>query len=235
MSTSSILARLDNLARSNYAKADAFKRRHDARRDSDHPLSAYNGAPADFRDDTHLASERNELRTGALSKADSYNALQRLHNIAAQLPKRLSDTSADRAEFSAVQAKHDSVMEKLNRSAPPPREGEGLYQYEYRLTEELLPYAPKFKDISSLTGLGISAFRIMQPQIFADVLQEAEHPTIFKDGELRMMERKDTTGRPYYEFVGHPRAWMEQFAPPRKRLIGIRTANVVGYFPNNVG
>ena len=119
------------------------------------------------------------------------------------------------------------------------REGEGLYQYEYWLTEELLPYAPKFKDISSLTGVGISAFnsafKVMQPQIFADVLQEAEHPTIFKDGELRMMGRKDTTGRPYYEFVGHPRAWMDTFALPRKRLIGIRTANVVGYFPNNLG
>jgi hypothetical protein len=33
--------------------------------------------------------------------------------------------------------------------------------------------------MKSLTGVGISAFRVMQPQIFADVLQEAQHPTMF--------------------------------------------------------
>lgn len=53
-------------------RCDAFfNRRADraAKRDLDDPLSSP-GKPVYFREDTHLASERNELRTGALSKAD---------------------------------------------------------------------------------------------------------------------------------------------------------------------
>ena len=57
-----------------FGRREDEQRRKDAkraaRRDGDNPLSS-DGKPVDFREDTHLASERNELRTGALSKADS--------------------------------------------------------------------------------------------------------------------------------------------------------------------
>ena len=68
MSTSDILIKLDSLTRHNKAKLDEW--RATSKRDGDNPLSSP-GKPVDFREDTYLASERNELRTGALSKADT--------------------------------------------------------------------------------------------------------------------------------------------------------------------
>ncbi len=166
------------------------------------------------------------------------DALQRLHNLRNQLPKQLR-TSEDIAEFSAVQAKADSVFQELAKYgkgpgfAPQAKESEGLYQYRYRLADAVKKYSPQFRDIN-LTGVGISAFRVFEPQFFADAIAEAQHPTQFGPDELRELTRYDEAGRRYSEFYGHPSAWMSQFSGDRKRLTGIRCSNIEGYHPNNL-
>ncbi len=174
----------------------------------------------------------------APQRHDSTPLDQRLHNLSNQLPKQLR-TSEDIAEFSAVQAKADSVFQELAKFgkgpgfAPQAKESEGLMQYRYRLADAIKKYSPQFRDIN-LTGVGISAFRVLEPQIFADALQEAQHPTEFEPNELRAITRHDETGRPCIEFHGHPKAWMDQFGGDKKRLTGIRCQNIEGYHPNNV-
>jgi hypothetical protein len=62
---------------------------------------------------------------------------------------------------------------------------------------------------------------LLEKQIYDDARQEARRPTTVPDGELRQVTRYDASGRPYYDFFGSPRAWRDNFAAPKKRLIGI--------------
>jgi hypothetical protein len=215
MVSNTTLAQVAELCDRLVSRWDAFEQtRHDGDR--------LKGARKDVGD-AHLSRH-----VGKSTLPHLENEVRRLDSLA---PARLSLT--DVPEYAAVQARYDDAYIALGRRATAPRGGEGLYQYQYRLAEDLLPHCPHFNDIKSLTGVGLSAFRVMEPQIIADCIQEAAHPTMLKKGELREMARYDEAGRKYYEYYGDPDVWMNQFKAPAKRLYGIRTANITGYYPNS--
>jgi hypothetical protein len=43
--------------------------------------------------------------------------------------------------------------------------------------------------------------------------------------------RTDATGRKYQEWYGSPKAWMQTWMAPGKKLVGIRQSNVTGWIP----
>jgi hypothetical protein len=47
------------------------------------------------------------------------------------------------------------------------------------------------------------------------------------------MRKFDDTGRPFYEWQGSPKAWMDDFSNgAKRRLVGIKTETQRGYIPS---
>jgi hypothetical protein len=115
MSTSSSVVLALEKAQRLSDRCDAFFRRREAEQ---RRKEAKRAAKRDG--DSYRPEERNELRTDTLSKHDSYDALQKLHNIRGQLPKRMSDTHTDRVEFSEAQARYDSAFQELGKYGKGP-------------------------------------------------------------------------------------------------------------------
>ena len=138
-------------------------------------------------------------------------------------------------ELNAIQADYDPrFREHRPTGAPPPMERENGTAYRRRLAETLQQHAPNCKDFNIRHSTG-TAFDALEKQIKADAQQEAMHPTMIPEGELREVKRVDGSGRPFSLFYGSPRAWLDQFAAPKKRLMGIRTDTHRGFNPGNLG
>jgi hypothetical protein len=122
--------------------------------------------------------------------------------------------------FTEKQAEAHSILSLHGREAPPRLQGERLESYDRRLTDMVAQTSPKFKDVN-LRDAGSATYPILKRQVYEDSHQEALHPTNIPEGTLREVKRLDPTGRPFVEFYGRPRTWLDQFASPRKRLAGI--------------
>jgi hypothetical protein len=127
----------------------------------------------------------------------------------------------DEEALNATQIDYDPLF-RMHRptGAPPPMERESDIAYRRRLAETLQQHAPNCKDFNIRHSTG-TAFDVLERQIKADAQREARHPTQIADGELRQITRYDVSGRPYYEFAGSPRAWMNDFAAPKKFIKSI--------------
>jgi hypothetical protein len=128
----------------------------------------------------------------------------------------------DEDAINTTQADYDPYFRLFRPTgAPPPMERESQTAYRRRLAESLQQHAPQCKDFNIRHSTG-TAFDVLEKQIKADVQREAAHPTTVPDGTLREVTKYDQSGRPFYEYYGSPKAWMENFAPPsRKKLAGI--------------
>jgi hypothetical protein len=132
----------------------------------------------------------------------------------------------------ALQEKADEVFKPFNKSAPRSIEGETVEGYRKRLAARIQQHAPNMKDINVRDARG-SAFDLLEKQIYDEARREASRPSNIPDGEMREITKYDATGRPFLEFHGSPKAWMDDFSTgARKRLIGIRTETQRGYIPN---
>jgi hypothetical protein len=129
----------------------------------------------------------------------------------------------DENALNATQADYDPLF-RMHRptGAPPPMERESETAYRRRLAEALQQHAPNCKDFNVRHSTG-TAFDVLERQIKADAQKEALHPTQIPDGELKEVVNYDQAGRPSYTYFGSPRAWMDNFATPKKMLVGIRS------------
>jgi hypothetical protein len=126
----------------------------------------------------------------------------------------------DEDAINATQAEYDPYFRMHRPSgAPPPLERENNTAYRRRLAEALQQHAPNCRDFNIRHSTG-SAFDVLEKQIRQDAEREAHHPTV-PEGELKQVTRHDASGRPFYEYHGSPRAWIDTFAGPKKRLVGI--------------
>ena len=130
--------------------------------------------------------------------------------------------------------KADPILKAQNQSAPRWLEGETHMGYRRRLAEKLQPYAPNCQNFILAEAMG-GAFETLERQIYDDARKQAERPTMIPEGELKEVKRQDATGRVSSEFYGKASAWLNEFSPGKRRLIGIRTETQRGYFPSNVG
>lgn len=128
----------------------------------------------------------------------------------------------DEDALNATQADYDPLF-RMHRptGAPPPMERENETAYRRRLAEALQQHAPNCKGFNIRHSTG-SAFDVLEKQIKSDAQREALHPTQIPEGTLKEVVTHDQAGRPSYTYYGSPRAWMDNFAPPKKQLVGIR-------------
>jgi hypothetical protein len=132
------------------------------------------------------------------------------------------ETYAEREKnVQEARAKLDDVIQPFNRSAPRPFTDENAELYRKRTLPMVQQYAPNYQNVKVDDARG-SAFDLLEKQIYDDARQEARRPTQIPEGELRQVTRYDASGRPYYDFFGSPRAWLDNFSAPKKRLVGIR-------------
>jgi hypothetical protein len=131
--------------------------------------------------------------------------------------------AADAARADA-QLRCDAVAGMYGRSAPKPMDGERVRSYRVRL---LMPYkhnSADFKDVpkEELLALPPAAFDAAERRIYADAMTASASPTV-APGYLHAVRRADETGRLIVNWYGQPRAWMQQFMPPTRRVTQIHT------------
>jgi hypothetical protein len=120
----------------------------------------------------------------------------------------------------------DDTLKLFNQSAPRPFTDEAPDQYDKRTLSMVQRYAsPELREVK-VDDLYGTAFTLVKKQIFDSAAREADRPTMVPEGELKQITRYDESGRKSYEFFGSPRAWMNNFAAPRKQLVGIMSPGV---------
>jgi integrase len=118
-----------------------------------------------------------------------------------------------------AQMRCEAVAGMFGRQAPKPMDGETPRNYRVRL---LMPYVHNsvdYKDLSKedLRALPPKALDIAERRIYADAMAASASPTV-APGYLHMVRRPDETGRLIVNWYGQPRAWMQQFMPPTRRV-----------------
>ena len=110
------------------------------------------------------------------------------------------------------------------RGAPTPRylDTDNPDLYRKRLMDAARPFVSEELQKVKTQDLYGSALDHYEQRYFDSARAEAQRPTNIPDGELRQVTKYDQGGRPYYEFWGSPRAWLDNFTAPKKRLVGIR-------------
>jgi hypothetical protein len=136
-------------------------------------------------------------------------------------------------ELQDTRANYEDHLQPFNRSAPKPFPEETRDEYRRRALPILQNYAPGMQDVKVHDARG-TAFDMIEKQTFEAAAREARHPTQIPDGELREVKRLDQSGRVSYEFFGKASAWMNDFHPGRKKVVGIRQETERGYHPSNI-
>ena len=128
-----------------------------------------------------------------------------------------------------------AVFRPHNMPTPRYLEGEKLDQYRKRLIDKARPLVSadlQHVKTDDIFGTGLDDY---EKRFLEFATAETVRPTNVPEGQLKQVTRHDASGRPYYEWFGSPRAWLDTFAAPKRRLIGIRTETQRGYNPGNLG
>jgi hypothetical protein len=136
--------------------------------------------------------------------------------------------------FKKLERNIQEALQPFNRPVPQPFPEKTRDEYRRRALPILQNYAPGMQDVK-FTMLVVPPFDMIERQTFEAAAREAQRPTQVPEGELREIKRFDQSGRVSLEFYGKPSVWMSQFAPDRRRLVGIRTETERGYRPFNLG
>lgn len=132
------------------------------------------------------------------------------------------DTANEQRKITTAEQWDQAVFRPHNVPTPRYLESENLDQYRKRLMEKARPFVSADLQrvrTDDIFGSGLDDYerRFMQ-----SATAEAIRPTNVPAGELKMITRHDQAGRPFYEFYGSPRAWLDEFTYPGKRVVGIR-------------
>jgi hypothetical protein len=127
------------------------------------------------------------------------------------------------------------VFRPNNRPTPRQMEGESLDQYRKRLINHARPLVSADLQNVRTDDIFGSALDDYEKRFLESAAKETVRPTRVPEGELKQVIRHDQSGRPFYEFFGSPRSWLDTFAAPKRRLVGIRTETQRGYHPGNLG
>jgi hypothetical protein len=139
---------------------------------------------------------------------------------------------SDETELARWHETADDVLRPFNQYAPRFMEGETVNGYRKRLAGRVQQHAPSFKELNLRESVGTS-FNLIEKQIYDEARREAIRPTTIPEGEMRELTKYDNSGRPFTEFHGSPRAWLDDFATGAKRhLVGIKTESPRGFIPN---
>ena len=160
-----------------------------------------------------------EAEAAEKAKADSDDIKKMIADVAARLPRVMSD--AEHAEMATVQERADSVFHAFGQRAPRPLEGETIERYRRRLATKLKTHSPDWKDVDLSAMVDNKAFSAIENRVYADALNAANHPTDLEAGTMRQITKTDpVTGQRMHSFVGRSTFITEMKREPR-RVIGI--------------
>lgn len=175
-------------------------------------------------EEAEKGKEEKEKADAAKAKADAESDVRkRIADVEARLPKQMTD--ADYAAMADAQVKADRVSLMHGKRAPRPLDGENLMAYRRRLAADLKEHSPAWKGIDLRVIADDVAFSNIENTIYADAEVAGLHPVAASEDFLREITEEDVTGRRISKFVGRPSAWMNQFAAPKRKLVGIRNAS----------
>jgi hypothetical protein len=122
------------------------------------------------------------------------------------------------------QSAADQACRAWGAAAVPPLHGEQLLDYRRRLLRPLMKHSKEFAAVD-LDELREPLLGPIEKSVFADAIRASTDASSVPEDYLREIITVDKTGRRISSFVGQPRAWMNAFACPRRRLIGIRNTS----------
>lgn len=187
--------------------AEDAKRKADAeeeeRKKGDPERLAADKAKKDAEDE----KEKEEAKKKA--DADLDDVKKRIADVAAQLPKAMTD--ADHAALADAQARADDIFHPLGGRAPRPLDGETVIGYERRVTAKLKEHSATWKSID-LASIPDAVFEPIRNSIYNDALAAANSPASIPPGQLRAITTTTASGHRHTKFAGRPRDWMAQFA-----------------------
>jgi hypothetical protein len=127
--------------------------------------------------------------------------------------------------FSDAQVRADAVCTAWSRKSMPPMQSESLLSYRRRLLRPWLPHCEKFKDIDVDTLRG-TLLDGVEKIVFSDAITASNNPAVGMGDVLIPRVKVDDTGRRITEWFGQPRAWMQQFAGNRRRVVSFRNVSM---------
>jgi 8-oxo-dGTP pyrophosphatase MutT (NUDIX family) len=204
------------------AKRADKKARKDARRAQKDSTEAQKADQAKKDAEEKAKKDAEEKsKADAKAKADAETEVRkRIADVEARLPKQMTD--ADYSAVADTQARADRICLMHGSRASRPLDGETHFAYRRRLATGLKDHSPAWKNIDLALITDEAAFTNIERTIYADAENAGLHPVAPAEDYLREIINEDVTGRKISTFVGRPSAWMNQFAPNRRRLIGIR-------------
>jgi hypothetical protein len=136
--------------------------------------------------------------------------------------------------LSMFQARYDSILEPLKRSAAPPSQGISINEYRRQslsFIQRFLPPDSQWRNVS-LDGCKADALSVIEPQILNEARLAATNPRLLAhtpaarvdpaDSTLRMLELNGI--RTFHP--GEPGAFFgRQFTRPGRRVIGFHTSS----------
>jgi 8-oxo-dGTP pyrophosphatase MutT (NUDIX family) len=209
------------------AKADAEeKEKADARAKMDAAEREKADAEAKAKADAEAkakadAEEKEKADAKAKADAAELETLRKsVADVAAKLPRQMTD--ADYALMADSQVRADRIYLMHGSKAPRALDGETLIAYRRRLANGLKEHSKAWKDIDLKVIADDAAFANIENTIYSDAEQAGLHPADMGEDFLREIKSEDSTGRKISTFVGRPSAWMNQFAAPKRMLVGIK-------------
>jgi hypothetical protein len=134
------------------------------------------------------------------------------------------------------QARYDSVLEPLKRSAAPPQQGIGVNEYRRRslgFIQRFLPPDSKWREVS-LDGCKSDALNAIEPQILDEARQAAGNPKLLAHTPAAKPDTLDPNIRSV-TLNGVTTFWGVSFvrsmSRPGRRVAGFYTPN--GYITTN--
>jgi hypothetical protein len=178
----------------------------------------YKGAPMEIKDNTLCDAMGDPIPCAHQARVDG--------SIRVDSLVRANTEASYRNDAATAQARCDRVTQVYSQSAPPIMTGETIRAYKVRLINLLKPASPAYKAIESeeLAKMSPATFAIAENTIYADADRSGRNPAV-PEGQLFEYFVTDQAGRKISMFAGESRAWLRDFACPRKRLVGIRNRN----------
>jgi 8-oxo-dGTP pyrophosphatase MutT (NUDIX family) len=204
------------------ARKDAERARRDMDEKERKEADAQAKADAEkAKADADKAKADAKIAADAKAKADAEEEVRkRIADVEARLPKQMTD--ADFAAMADTQVKADRIYLMHGGRALRPQDGETHLAYRRRLASGLKEHSAAWKGIDLSVIADEAAFANIERAIYADAEQVGLNPVAPSEDFLREIIEEDVTGRKISKFVGRPSAWMNQFAPNRRQLVGIR-------------
>jgi hypothetical protein len=138
-----------------------------------------------------------------------------LSDVQKMLPKELTDV--EHRTMLDHQARADRVFQAFSDSAPRPLSGENEIGYRRRLANKLKVHSPKWSK-AKLDSLDGDVFDNIEAEIYSDAMTVGTSPAAVAPGTMQTRITHQG-GHEIREYIGEPRAWMDDVVGPARQYV----------------